>query len=185
MEDNVIVELYFSRNEKAIAETDKKYGKYCKFIAYNILQNNEDTKECVNDAYLNTWNAIPPQRPSILKAFLGKITRNLAINRYERKRAQKRNETLEMALEELNECISSNYNIQLEMEYRELVNRLNSFLLILSRNKRKIFIERYWYLNSIKNISLNNKMSESNVKTTLLRIRNQLKNYLRKGGLYE
>ena len=84
MEDEEIINLYWSRSENAISETDKKYGRYCNYIAYNILQDKEDSKECVNDTFLNTWNAIPPKKPTILKAFLGKITRNLAINQYER-----------------------------------------------------------------------------------------------------
>ena len=88
MEDNQIIELYWNRSENAILETDKKYGKYCNYIAYNILQNKEDSKECVNDTYLNTWNAIPPQRPNVFKLFLAKITRNLAINQYKRKNAK-------------------------------------------------------------------------------------------------
>ena len=171
MEDEEIINLYWNRQEKAIYETDKKYGKYCTTISFNILQNNEETKECVNDTYLKTWNSIPPQRPNILKVYLGRIARNLAINQYERKKAKKRDYTLEIALEEL--------------DYNELVNMLNIFVSRLSQDKRKIFLERYWYLYSIKEISSNNKISESNVKTILLRIRSQLKDYLKEGGLYE
>ena len=102
MRDEEIVNLYWNRQEKAIYETDKKYGKYCNMISFNILQNNEEAKECVNDTYLNTWNSIPPQRPNILKTYIGRITRNLSINQYERRKAKKRDCTLEIALEELN-----------------------------------------------------------------------------------
>lgn len=185
MEDEEIVNLYWERQENAIYETDKKYGKYCTSISFNILRNNEEAKECVNDTYLKTWNSIPPQRPNILKIYLGKIARNLSINQYERKNAKKRDYTLEVALEELNECISSNNNVENELDYNELVNALNNFLSKLSQDKRKIFLERYWYLYSIKEISSKNKLSESNIKTILLRSRKQLKNYLKEGGWYE
>lgn len=185
MRDEEIINLYWERQEKAIYETDKKYGGYCNTISFNILQNSEEAKECVNDTYLKTWNSIPPQKPNILKVYLGRIARNLAINQYERKKAKKRDYTLEIALEELNECISSNNNVEQEIDYKELVNILNIFLSEISQDKRKIFLERYWYLYSIREISSNNKISESNVKTTLLRLRNQLKNYLKEGGLCE
>lgn len=185
MRDEEIVNLYWTRQEKAIYETDKKYGRYCNTISFNILQNNEEAKECVNDTYLKTWNNIPPQRPNTLKVYLGRITRNLAINQYERKKAKKRDYTLEVALEELNECISSNNSVEKELEYNELVNVLNVFLSKLSEEKRKIFLERYWYLYSIKEISFKNNISESNAKIILLRLRNQLKTFLKEGGLYE
>ena len=185
MSDEEIIDLYWRRQEKAIYETDKKYGKYCNTISFNILKNNEEAKECVNDTYLKAWNSIPPQRPNILKAYIGKITRNLAINRYDKKKAKKRDYTLEIALEELDECISSNNNVENKINYNELVNILNNFLSELSQDKRKIFLERYWYLYSIKEISLRNDISESNVKTILLRLRQYLKDYLKEGGLYE
>lgn len=184
MEDNQIIELYWNRSENAILETDKKYGKYCDYIAYNILQNKEDSKECVNDTYLNTWNAIPPQRPNVLKLFLARITRNLAINQYKRKNAKKREQTMEIVLEELQEC-SSNTSIEQELQYTELVKNINNFLENLSIEKRKIFLERYWYFETIKEICSKNKMSESNVKTTLLRIRQQLKEHLKEDDIYE
>ena len=185
MSDEEIIDLYWRRQEKAIYETDKKYGRYCNTISFNILQNNEETKECVNDTYLKVWNNIPPQRPNVLKAYIGKIARNLAINLYERKKAKKRDYTLEVALEELNECVLANDSVEKEIDYNELIDALNNFLSKLPQEKRKIFIERYWYLYSIKEISLKNEISESNVKTILLRIRNQLKNYLEEGDLYE
>lgn len=185
MEDEEIVNLYWNRQEKAIYETDKKYGRYCNTISFNILHNGEEAKECVNDTYLKTWNTIPDQRPNLLKAYLGKIARNLALNRYERKKAKKRDCTLEIALEELNECIPSNNDVEKELDYNELVNTLNVFLSKLSQDKRKIFLERYWYLYSIKEISYFNNISENNTKILLLRLRNQLKKYLKEGGLYE
>lgn len=185
MEDEEIIDLYWSRQESAIYETNKKYGNYCNTISFNILQSKEDSKECVNDTYLKTWNSIPPQRPNSLKSYLGKIVRNLSLNKYEKKRAKKRNGTVEIALEELNECISSNNDMEKECNGKELVQMLNDFLSELSQEKRKIFLERYWYLYSIKEISLKNKISENNVKIILMRIRNKLKSYLEEGGLYE
>ena len=184
MEDEEIINLYWLREEKAISETDKKYGNYCNAISFDILQDKEDSKECVNDTYLNTWNSIPPQRPNMLKFYLGKIVRNLALNQYEKKRTKKRDSTVEIALEELSECISSKNDIEKEVDYNELVNMLNCFVEKLSKEKRKIFIERYWYLDTIKNISNKNNISESNVKIKLLRIRQELKKYLMEGGLY-
>ncbi|MCI8309349.1 MAG: sigma-70 family RNA polymerase sigma factor [Clostridia bacterium] len=183
MNDEEILDLYWTRQEKAIYETDKKYGKYCNTISFNILQNNEEAKECVNDTYLKAWNNIPPKRPNVLKIYLGRITRNLAINQYEKRKAKKRDYTLEVALEELNECVSSKNNVEEVVDYNELVNVLNTFLSELSENKRKIFLERYWYLYSIKEISSNNKISESNVKVILMRLRKELKDYLKEGGI--
>ena len=186
MKDYKIIELYWNRSENAISETDKKYGSYCGYIANNILQNREDSLECLNDVYLNTWNTIPPKRPNVLKLFLAKITRNIAINRYKRLKAKKRNKNMELVLEELEDCISDNEYVEDVIEYKELVNSLNEFLKRLPVKKRKLFLDRYWYLNSIKDISLNNRISESNVKVMLHRIRNELKEFLiEKGAMYE
>lgn len=183
MEDNQIIELYWNRLENAITETDKKYGNYCNSIAFNILQDREDTKECVNDTYLKTWNAIPPQKPNVLKLFLGKITRNLAINKYEKLRTKKRNTNMEMALEELEECISGNEKTENVTEYNELIKYLNEFIESLSIQKRTMFIDRYWYLYSIKKISSKNKITENNTKVTLHRIRNDLRDFLTERGV--
>ena len=184
MEDKQIIELYFERSEKAINETNRKYGKYCNNIAFNILQNKEDSNECVNDTYLNVWNAIPPQRPNIFRLFLGKITRNLAFKKYEKRKAKKRTDNVEVVLEELQECVSNN-SIEQTAEYEDLVASINRFLAEISEEKRRMFLDRYWYLYSIKDIALKHNISESNVKVTLLRIREQLKNKLKEDGLYE
>lgn len=183
MEDNQIIELYWNRSENAISETDKKYSEYCSYIANNILQNKEDSIECLNDVYLNTWNTIPPKRPNVLKLFLAKITRNVAINKYKNLRAKKRNSNMELVLEELEDCISNNENVENIIEYNELVTLLNEFIEKLPINKKKIFLDRYWYLNSIKDISLKNKISENSVKVILYRLRNELKDFLIERGL--
>lgn len=186
MEDNKIIELYWNRNEAAVVETDKKYGKYCSSIAYNILKNDEDSKECVNDTYLHTWNSIPPQKPNILKLFLGKITRNLALNMYEKKKAQKRNSELEVILGEI-ETIThkSQEDVEEMIKYNELVNILNEFVDDLPIQKRRLFLDRYFQFDSIKEIARKNNMKENNVKVTLMRIRNELEKYLKEGGIYE
>jgi len=152
MEDSEIIELYWKRDEVAIQETNKKYGKYCSKIAYNIIANVEDSEECVNDTYLRVWNALPPNRPSIFKAFLAKITRNLALDKYDSKNAQKRNNSMDLVYEELEDCIPTN-SMENEIEYNELVKELNIFLENLPKEKRVVFLERYWYMSSIKDIA--------------------------------
>ena len=143
MNDAEIITLYFGKDQQAIVQTDLKYGKYCHVIAWNILFNNEDSEECVNDAYLETWNAIPPTRPFSLKAFLGKITRNNAINRYERNTAQKRGggETA-ACLEELAECVSGSDELGSLDDYNHLVSCINDFLAGLGKEQRIIFLRR-------------------------------------------
>lgn len=184
MEDSKIIELYWSRSESAIAESSRKYGSYCRYIAYNILHNNEDSEECVNDTYLRAWNAMPPQRPNKLSAFLGKITRNLSLNRLEKQSAKKRGEgQVPLALEELSECIPSAASVEQAVDDILLTEALNGFLAGLSEDKRKIFMRRYWYLCSVKEIASDFNMSESNVKVTLFRLRGELKQILEKEGI--
>lgn len=184
MEDQQIIELYNERSETAISETAKKYGKYCYTIAYHILYNEQDSEECVNDTYLRTWEAIPPQYPNKLSAFLGKITRNLALNRYRYYSRQKRGDgQVALALEELQECIPDSNSVEQELEEEYLIEMLNRFLYDLPREKRMIFLRRYWYLSSIQEIAVDYEMSESKVKMTLLRVRNKLKQVLEKEGI--
>ena len=183
MEDHNIVDLYWFRDENAISETDKKYGSYCNTIANNILYNLEDSKECVNDTYLKTWNSIPPTRPKILKAFLGKITRNLAFNKYKHNHVMKRgNGEIAVVLDELAECVSGVDDVEQEIDRRELVATINSFLETLPPKKRNIFICRYWYSDSVSSIARRYEMTESNVSVTLNRLRSKLKEYLSERG---
>lgn len=181
MEDNEIIELYFERNEIAISETDKKYGKYCNKIAYNILANVADSEECVNDTYLRTWNTIPPHKPNVFKAFLARITRNLALDKYDNRIAKKRNNIMDLVYEELEDCIPTN-SAEDDFEYSELVNEINLFLELLTPEKRVIFLERYWYFKSIKDIAFQHNEKESKVKMNLLRTRNSLRKYLEERG---
>lgn len=185
MEDKAIIELYFARNEKVISETDIKYGKYCSTIANNILNNREDTDECVNDTYMQTWNSLPPQRPSILKAFLGKITRNLALNLYKKQHTKKRYDGIEASIDELEECIANDFNLEEIIEINELTSIINDYLATLKDIKRKILVERYWYISSVKEIAEKHNLSESNVKMTLARSREELKVFLEKRGVFK
>lgn len=183
MDDSKIVDLYFARNERAIQETEQKYGRYCHYVANNILSSDEDSEECVNDTYLRTWNSIPPSKPENLKAFLGKITRNLALDMYDKSHAKKRNDAIELVFEELEECLSDHSSHGKMVEEIALKSALNSFLSSLDQKKRLLFMQRYWYLLSVKDIATKNKLSENNVKITLLRLRSKFKKHLEKEGI--
>ena len=183
MEDAQIVSLYWMRSEDAISETARKYGAYCRAIACNILQNAEDGEECVNDTYWRAWNAMPDQRPARLAAFLGKITRNLALNRWEKARAEKRGGgRIPLVLDELRQCAAQDPAAQLVDELA-FVERMNRFLGALPPEKRKIFMRRYWYCSSIREIAADFSLSESKVKMVLLRTRRALKAFLEKEGI--
>lgn len=184
MDDKQIVELYWNRLEIAIEETSRKYGRFCFCIANNILRNKEDSDECVNDSYLHVWNSVPPQKPNSLKAFLGKITRNLALHIWEKRQAKKRGQdAVTLALEELQECIPSMSKVEQLTEQIVLVDVLNRFLESLETNKRRIFMARYFYFYSIKEIASMYNLGESKVKMSLLRSREQLKKMLEKEGI--
>ena len=186
MQDQEIISLYWNRNEDAIVQTQKKYGRYCHTIAWNILRNQEDSEECTNDTWMHAWNAIPPERPSILRAFLGKITRNLALNRYENSHAAKRGggEVL-LCLDELAECLADSSRGRTEdaTDRMTLVNALNTFLQTLGTEERKMFVRRYWYMDSVREIAARYGFSESKVKMSLLRTRERLKKHLEKEGI--
>ncbi len=179
MEDKQIVDLYFERSEDALTETQKKYGRYVNHIAYNILTSTEDAKECVNSAYYRVWNAIPPAKPANLGTYLGKIVRNVALDMYDKYSAKKRGAgQMELVLEELKECISLSKPVEKIVDEIILKEVLNRFLGELSKQARVVFVKRYWYLSSVKEIARECGMSESNVKMTLLRTREKLKKYL-------
>lgn len=184
MDDSKILELYFSRSEKAIQETDKKYGGYCYKIAYSILANREDSEESVNDTYLNAWNCIPPRKPAKLSAFLGKLTRNIAIDRWRNMSAQKRgNGEVDIALDELSECVSGKQSIEEEIIQKEVVACLNRFLATLSDDERIVFMCRYWYVNSINEIADKTGFSIGKIKSMLHRTRGKLSRQLDKEEL--
>lgn len=183
MVDNQIVDLYWQRNPDAITETNIKYGKYCSSIAFRICQNKEDSEECVNDTWYRAWNAMPDARPSILSTFLGRITRNLALDRLESKKRKKRGggETV-LALEELEECIADDSDVEKQVEAKELEKAVNQFLRELKDVERRIFLARYWYLMPVSEIALRADFSESKVKSMLHRTRLKLRDYLCEEG---
>lgn len=184
MEDNQIIDLYFARSEAAIAQTAAKYGNYCYRIADNILSSREDAQECVNDTYLAAWNAMPPKRPGILSAFLGKITRNISLDRWKRRAARKRGGgEAALSLEELDECLTGGQSPEREVERRELLRAINRFLDALPETQRDIFVCRYWYLDSIEDIGTRFGYSQSKVTTILFRLRKKLAAHLEKEGL--
>ena len=184
MDDRQIIELYNERSEAAISATADKYGKYCYSVAYHILYNEQDSEECVNDTYLRTWETIPPQCPVNLPAFLGKITRNLALNRYRYYVREKRGcGQIPLVLDELQECVPAVNSTEQAVEEKHLVEVLNRFTHELPVEKRMMFVRRYWYLSSIGEIAEDFEISEGKVKMTLLRIRNKLKQTLEKEGI--
>lgn len=182
MEDRQIVDLYWERSEAAISETEKKYGKYCHYIAFNILDNNEDAEEVVNDTYLRLWNSIPPKRPDPLKPYAGTVCRNTALKRYTEQRAQKRGGAASV-IEELNECVpdgSSQNDIGESIALRDALNR---FVRSLPERTQEIFISRYFYASPIADIARGQSKSESYITVLLLRTRKKLKQFLEKEGL--
>lgn len=182
MEDLQIVELYFARNEIAIHETDKKYGKICFSVANNILNHIEDANECVNDTYLGVWNAIPPTRPNSFVAFICRITRNLSLNRLSYNLAQKRN-VLIVSFNELEEVLPDN-RIDLSVQDEDLGRIISEFLKTEPTDERNVFIRKYWFFDSIRDISERYAFSESKVKAMLYRVRKRLKAHLKKEGVY-
>ena len=185
MKDNEIIELYWNRDEAAITATADTYGNYCHSIAYNILCNNEDAEECVNDTWLNAWKSIPPQRPNRLSTYLGKITRNLSLNRYKLLTAQKRgNGQVEIALFELEGCVPAPGDMEQVTDEMVLVSAIETFLHAQSRTERNIFIGRYWHLYAIRDLAKAYHMSESKIVSLLYRMRNKLKLHLEKEGIF-
>jgi len=182
MEDEKIVMLYWNRNEAAIRETEMKYGKYCYTVAYNILRSHEDSEECVNDTWMGAWNAIPPEKPTKLRGFLARITRNIAIDRYRYDSAQKRGAEVESAIDEYWECIP-NGDSSIDDELA-LGQAINAFLESLDTRTRIIFMRRYWYSMSVTDIAFSMRLSESHVSVILHRTRNKFKAYLTKEGIF-
>lgn len=181
MEDVNIVQLYWDRDQSAIGESDQKYGKYCFAVANRILDSREDSCECVNDTWHNAWRAIPPEKPAKLKPFFSRITRNLALDRYAYHNAQKRNTRLETVMDEYWQCIP---NGDMPLDDRlVLKDLLNRFLASLDKQTRIIFLQRYWYVCTTKEIARNVGLSESNVNVILHRTRNRFKLYLQKEGI--
>lgn len=184
MEDKQIIDLYMQRDESAITETASSYGGYLLSIAFNILYSKEDSDECVNDTYMKAWNVIPPNSPKSLRCFLGRITRNLALNIVEMKSAFKRGSgQAYAALEELEECIPSGESVEEKYDEKALIAILNSFLKSLPQKTRVVFVKKYWYMDSVKGIAASTGLTESNVKAILMRTREKLKETLEREGV--
>ena len=182
MEDKQIVELYWARSEAAISETDKKYGKYCHYIAFNVLGSKEDAEEVVNDTYLKLWNSIPPKKPEPLKPYAGTVCRNTALKRYTEQKALKRGGAASV-IEELNECVPDGASQNDIGESIDLRDALNRFVRSLPARTQKIFISRYFYASPIADIARGHSKSESYITVLLLRTRKKLKQFLEKEGL--
>lgn len=183
MDDSAIIDLYWARSEQAISETEKKYGKLFHHIANNVLRNQSDAEECVNDTYFGAWNAIPPARPLYLLAYLGRITRNLALKKYYHIHAAKRNPIVTVSFDELEECLSDGHSNDLLWSDDQLSNCINRFLDELGSDSRKVFIRRYWYFDSVKDIMRRYQMSKSKVESMLFRTRQKLRAWIKEEGL--
>ena len=184
VEDNEIIELYLNRNERAISESDAKYGLLLKYIANNVLSDEEDSAECVNDTFLTAWNKIPPTIPECLKAFLGRITRDIAITRYRANHAKKRYAGAEVMLDELEECIPDVKTVEDEIEEKELSRILNDWLKRLSAEDRAVFIRRYWYGESVQELALKCGTNQNNMAQKMFSLRKKLKAELESKEVY-
>lgn len=184
MDDKEIIELYFRRDQEAIVQTDRKYGGLCKKVSYNILGCPEDVEECVSDTYMAAWNAIPPQVPMVLKAYLLKIVRNFSLMRVRELNSRKRGSgEVELALEELGDTFPGAASVEGQYEQKEFARAVSRFLYSLPENERRIFLCRYWHLASVAQIAGTLHCSQSKVKTSLFRTRKKLYQFLTKEGL--
>lgn len=181
MDDKKIIELYFGRDESALTETRNKYGKLLYYIAIRILNDAGESEECVDDTYMKAWQTMPPERPRYLSAFLSKITRNLSINRYLKNKSKSKMLMTERFFDEISDCIpDTSMPISEDIALRDAIN---SFLASLPDTQRKMFVKRYFYMMTVKEISSDMRTSASNVKVTLMRTREKFKAYLEKAGI--
>ena len=183
MEDKEIIALYLARDERAIEETQRKYGRYCYSVARNILAVTEDAEECVSDAYISAWNSIPPHLPQVLPAFLARITRCISLKKWRDMRTQKRGGgEISLVYEEISECIPGSQTVESRTEARELATLLDDFLNGLPDTERRVFVCRYWYVDSLEDICIRFGFSMSKVKSMLYRTRQKLYSRLEKEG---
>ena len=186
MEDKEIVELYWQRSDLAISESERKYGRYCRAIARNICGSEEDAEECVNDTWLRAWNRMPSERPPLLSAFLGRITRNLAINRIKAENRIKRGGgEAPLVLDELAECVPGGTSPERALEEKELAEAVGRFVSALGETERTAFVLRYWYLAPLAAIAERLGCRESRVKSLLFRTRKRLARTLQEEGLWQ
>ena len=184
MDDEAILTLFWARAESAIKETAQKYGRHCIAIAMNILHSAEDAEECVNDTYLKVWDAIPPARPTAFAAFIGRITRNLSLNRYKANRTQKRGgNTVTVLLEELSDCLPARDTVESAYDESVVSRAISAFLYTERAEARQVFVRRYWYAESVAGIASRFGMGEGKVKSMLFRTRRRLRDYLESEGI--
>ncbi|MGI6616232.1 MAG: RNA polymerase sigma factor [Dethiobacteria bacterium] len=183
MEDQVIIELYWKRDEAAIQETDLKYGRFCHSLALNILAQQEEAEECVSDTYHRAWNAIPPERPLALRAWLGKIVRNVAINRWYYHRAQKRYQPMEEIFSELADCVPEPQTTESIVEARELTDYIDKWLDTLPKRDRVLFVRRYWNGEALQKLATSCSTSPNKLAGRMYRLRENLRTYLTEKGV--
>lgn len=183
MNDNEIIELYWSRDERAISETDIKYGRFCRAIAVNVLTVNEDAEECVNDTYHKAWTVIPPQRPEQFRAWLGRVVRNISLNLWNKNHAQKRYKGMETMLSELEDCVPSPVSVESEIDDMELGRVISMWLRTLTDEERMYFIIRYWNGVPLKDIAEKHGIGAEKLAQKMLRLRKSLRSALEKEGI--
>jgi len=183
VEDTQIIDLFFERSEQAIRELDKKYGAAVTKTAANILHSRRDAEECVNDTWLAVWDSIPPHRPEPLAGFVCRIARNLAVSKLRSETAQKRNGSLDLVLDELEDFLPSGADVESDYDYKETVDGINRFLSTLDYDDRFLFVRRYWYADSVKEIAAAMHERENRVSVRLFRLREKLRKTLQKEGL--
>lgn len=184
IDDEAIIELFFERSEKAIPELERKYGKICNSLSYNIMGSRQDAEECVNDAYLGVWNAIPPAKPDPLCAYIYKIVRNISLKAYDKKKTSKRNSYYTVAMEEIEPYIAAPNTVETEIEAKELAHIIEDFLDVLTTENRVIFMRRYWFGDNCKEIAMRVGSTEKNIAVRLTRIRQKLKDYLTENEVF-
>lgn len=183
MEDTGIIDLYHARDERAIAESERKYGAYCRAVALNLLSVREDAEECVNDTWHAAWDRMPPERPNALKAFLGRITRNLSISRFRANRAQKRFDGMETLLSELDDCVPDPHGVEEEVEGHVLSGLISRWLDGLSVDDCTLFVRRYWYGDAVKELARRWGCTPNSMAQRMLVLRRDLKSFLEKEGI--
>ncbi len=183
MEDVNILELFWARTQDAVSAAAERYGALCRVVAGNILANPRDAEECVNDVWLAAWNSIPPARPERLGAYLAKLARNIALDKLDYNKAQKRNAELDVALSELDECLSDRQDVEETLEAGQTAAAIDAFLRMLPKEQRWVFLRRYWYADPIAEIARRGHMSQGKVKSMLFRTREKLRKYLEQEGI--
>ncbi|MBP3321170.1 MAG: sigma-70 family RNA polymerase sigma factor [Clostridia bacterium] len=185
MDDRRIIELFFSRKDSAITELSKQYAPMMLTICSNILQNQEDAKECFNSALLALWDTIPPQRPQSLSAYCARICRNTALTRYKKNKAEKRNDQKSVSLEEIGDILPSEQSIELTLERQELTKAIEEWLSGLEQKNRYLFIRKYWYMDDAKTLAQNTGLSTSAVYLRIDRMKKSLLTHLKTKGVLQ